>query len=194
MDALRVGVIVAVQHGDLGVRHVFGDVVSGGNALVGVGEADLEHIVLAGGHVHSGSGGRDHEGALAVADISHSHGSTGGGGADQNLHAPVHQLVVGVGGLFAVGLVILALELKLDLGVAGVDLVDGQLGTVDHGLAVDGGVTGQGADGTQLEGLDLVAGLGGIGIAGTAGIAGIIGTAGTAGGQTEHHSRGHNKG
>lgn len=49
---------------------------------------------------------------------------------------------------------------------------------------------GQGADGAQLKGLDLVAGLGGIRIAGTAGIAGIIGTAGTAGGQTEHHSRG----
>ena len=162
--------------------------------MVGVGEADLEHVVLTGSHIHGGGGGRDHEGAVIVAGVSHRHGSTGGGGANQNLHAPVHQGVVGVDGLFAVGLVVLALELKLDLGVAGVDLVDGQLGTVDHGLTVDGGVTGQGADGAQLKGLDLVAGLGGIRIAGTAGIAGIIGTAGTAGGQTEHHSRGHNKG
>ena len=71
------------------------------------------------------------------------------------------------------------LELKLDLGVAGVDLIDGQLGTVDHGLAVDGVVAGQGADGAQLKGLDLVAGLGGIRIAG------IIGAAGTAGGQAD---------
>ena len=81
---------------------------------------------------------------VVVAGVSHSHGSTGGGGADQNLHPQSIRGVVGVEGLLAVGLVVLALELKLDLGVAGVDLLDGQLGAVDHGLTVDGGVTGQG--------------------------------------------------
>ena len=166
------------------------DVVSGGNALIGVGEADLEHIVFIGGHVGRGGGGGQHEGAVIVADVGHSDGRAGGGGANQDLQAMVHHGVVGVDGLLAITLIVLLLELELDLGIAGVDLIDGQLRALRHGHAVDGVVAGQGAGGADLEGLDAVAGGGG----GGAGIAGIAGVLGAAGGQTEHHRGGHNKG
>ena len=171
------------------------DVVSGGNALIGVGEADLEHIVFIGGHVGRGGGGGQHEGAVIVADVGHSDGRAGGGGANQDLQAMVHHGVVGVDGLLAIALIVLLLELELDLGIAGVDLIDGQLRALNHGHAVDGVVTGQGADGAQLEGL----GIGGVGAAGVVGrsvrTAGIAGAAGAAAGRhAEDHGRGHDKG
>ena len=121
----------------LAPRHVLGDVVSGGNALVGVGEADLEDVVLALGNVGGGGGGGQHEGAVIVAGIGNGDGSAGGGGADEDLHAPVHHGVVGVDGLLAVGLVVLLLILELDLAVAGVDLIDGQLSALNNGQTID---------------------------------------------------------
>ena len=49
INAVGVGAGVIVDHGDLGVGHMLVDVLRRGAALIGVGEADLEHIVLARG-------------------------------------------------------------------------------------------------------------------------------------------------
>ena len=152
-DALGISVVVAVDDGDLCAGEVVGKVVSGGNALVGVGEADLEGIVLVSDEVDGGAGRGEQEGALVIGLGSDRDAGAGGDRSEQDLHAPVHQGVVGVDGLVAgVGFIVLRLELKLDGAVRGVDLVNGDLGCVHNGIAVDGGAAGQGALSADLEG------------------------------------------
>ncbi len=158
-DALGVSVVVTIDNSDLRARHVLGDVVSRAGALVGVGEADLEDVVLIGGDVGGGSGRGQHEGAVSVRLVGNGQGSAGGGGADEDLHPLVHHGVVGVERLLAVSLIVLLEEGELDGGIAGVDLLDGELRAVDDGLAVDGGAAGQRAAGAEHEGLDFRAGL-----------------------------------
>ena len=184
-DALRVSVVVAVDDGDLGIGEVLSHVVGSANALVGVGEADLEDIVLARGHVSGGGGGSQHEGTVGVAGIGNGDGSAGGRGADENLHAVVHHVVVGVDGLFTVGLIVLREELKLDGAVARVDFIDGELHALLDGHTVDRVVAGQRAGGADRKGLDTV----GCAASIVVGV-GVI-ALGAAGGHRERHGRSH---
>ena len=184
-DALGVSVVVTVDDGDFGTSEVFSHVVGSANALVGVGEADLEDIVLARGDVGGGSGRGQHKGAVIVADIGNRDGSAGGGGADEDLHAVVHHGVVGVNGLFAVGLIVLREELKLDGAVARVDFIDGELHALLDGHTVDRVVAGQRAGGADRKGLDAV------GCAASIVVGVRIVALGTAGGHRERHGRSH---
>ena len=78
-DALGVSVVVTIDNSDLCARHVLGDVVSRAGALVGVGEADLEDVVLILGHIGGGSGRGQHKGAVGVRLVGNGQGSAGGG-------------------------------------------------------------------------------------------------------------------
>ena len=191
-DALGVSVVVAVDDAHLRPGHVLGDIVGGANALVGVGEADLEHVVLAADDVGGGGGGGQGKYPVVVDLSGHGDGGAGGDGAHQDLHAPVHQGVVGVDGGLAVGHVVLGLELKLD-AAQGVDLVHGDLGAVHGGVAVDGGVAGQGAHAAQLKGAAGAAGGGvGGGLAAVSGRGAAVGglvIAAAAGGQAQYHGQ-----
>ena len=131
--------------------------------MVGVGEAHLEHIVLPGdGHIafricltadNIGGGGGGSQLKDPVRIGLGGNGDTGsrGGGAHQNLHAPVLQVVVGVDGLLGVVLVVLPVDLKLNAAQR-VDLFHGKLRTVLGGVAVDSSRTSQGANAAQLDG------------------------------------------
>ncbi len=191
-DALGVSVIVAVDHGDLRIGEVLGHVVSGSGALVGVGEADLEHIVLAVDDVRGGSGGSQAEHAVGVSLGGNGDGGAGGHGADLDLHTPVEQGVVGIDGLFAVSLVVLALQLKLH-AAGGVELVDCDLGGVDNGIAIDGGGAGQGAADADLKrafGRGGIAGIRGVSRFRSGGFGfflGGLGSLAAAGAQRQYH-------
>ena len=50
-----------IDHGNLGTRHILGHVVGSAGSLVGVGEADLEDIILPIDNVGGGAGGGQHE-------------------------------------------------------------------------------------------------------------------------------------
>ena len=98
-----------------------------------------------------GGGGGQLEDPVTEALRRHGGAGAGGGAAVENLHPPVHQVVVGVDALLAVGLVVLAVELKLE-AAQGVDLLNGDLGALVGGDAVLGGGAGEGADAADLNG------------------------------------------
>ena len=88
-------------------------------------------------------------------------------------------------------LVVLVLQLELD-AAHGVDLINGNLGTVLGRIAVDGGAAGQGAGAAQLEG--GAGGSGGLlGGAARAFGGGFFGFAAAAGSQAEDHDHGHHE-
>ena len=209
VDAGGVVVAVVVDHGDLGGQLVLGDEVRGGLALVGVGEAHLEHVVVALGDGGGGGGGGELEHPVAVALGGHGGGGAGGGAPIEDLHLMVQQGVVGVDALLAVGLVILAVQLEADGVVQGVDLLDGDLGALVGGDAVLGVGAGQGADTADLDGDNVAAALAGLagGIGGIAGVSALAGLAGGVGGigsvraavgaagqQAQAHGAGHEHG
>ena len=191
-DALGVSVVIAVDHGHLGAGHVGAHIDGGAAALVGVGEAELEHIVLTGGHVGGGGGGSQGKDPLLIDLGRNGDGGAGGDRAYQNLHTPVHQAVIGVDGGLTVGHVVLKLE--LDLGAVhaagGVDFVNGDLAAVHDGLAVDGSVTGDGAYAAEVKAAGLGGGIG-AGLSGSLG--GCSGSAAAAGHETHDHEDCHNK-
>src|SRR5699024_3683356 len=114
-DALGVGVVVAIDDGDLGVLKVLVDVLGGAGALVGIGEAHLEDVVVALDDVVAGAGGRQGEHPLLIGVGHHGQGGAGGDGAQQDLHSLVHQGVVGVDGSLGIAGVILADQAELDV-------------------------------------------------------------------------------
>lgn len=74
-------VVVAVDDGDLGVRHIGAHVGGRAGALVGVGEAHLEHVVLARDDVGGGGAGGQGEDAVVVDLGGYADGGAGGDGA-----------------------------------------------------------------------------------------------------------------
>src|SRR5699024_10376036 len=142
------------------------DVLGGGQALVGVGEAHLVHAVLALDHVGGGAGGGQGEDAVGHGQLGGADAGLGGDGAQRDLHAPVLQGVVGVDRGLGDVHVVLVVQLELDGAALGVDLVHGDLGAALCSQAVDGGVAGQGAGAADLEGR---AG-GGAGVLGSGGL------------------------
>ena len=159
VDTGGVGVAVVVDDGHLAAQIVILDVVGGGNALVGVGEADLEHIVLTGGDVGGGSGGGQLEVAGGVGLSRHGHTGGGSGAAVDDLGAVADEGVVGVDGLLSVTLVVLEVQLKLE-AAQGVDLLHGHLGALLGGKAIHGGGAGQGTNAADLNGAGGRAGTG----------------------------------
>lgn len=145
-----VGVAVVVDDGDLGAQAVLLDVISGGEALIGVGEADLEDVVPPAGHIGGGGGGSELEVAVVEGFGGHGYAGSGGGAAVDELHAVALELVVGVDGLLGVALVILEIQGELETA-QGVDFRYGDLGALLRGQAVHGGGAGQGADAANLD-------------------------------------------
>ena len=159
VDTGGVGVAVVVDDGHLAAQVVILDVVGGGNALVGVGEADLEHVVLTGGNVGGGSGGGQLEVAGGVGLSRHGHTGGGSGAAVDDLGAVADEGVVGVDGLLGITLVVLEVQLKLE-ATQGVDLLHGHLGALLGGKAIHSGGAGQGANAADLNGAGGRAGTG----------------------------------
>ncbi|CAN4035735.1 Multidrug export protein mepA, partial [Dysosmobacter welbionis] len=190
-DTDGVLVIVFVDDGDLRTVEVLIDVLGGTGALVGVGEADLEHVIIVvdGNDIVAGGGGGQGEHPVLIGQRDHGKGRLGGDGAHQDLHAVVHQGVVGVDGGLSVVDVVLSHQLKLDVAAQGIDFVHRDLGGIGHAGAVDGGAAGQGANDADFEGAAagaLPAGrIAGVGV-------GFIRAA--AGGQAEDHNHGHHEG
>lgn len=147
-------VIVFVDDGDLRTVEVLIDVLGGTGALVGVGEADLEHVVIVvdGNDIVAGGGGGQGEHPVLIGQRDHGKGRLGGDGAHQDLHAVVHQGVVGVDGGLSVVDVVLSHQLKLDVAAQGIDFVHRDLGGIGHAGAIDGGAAGQGANDADFEG------------------------------------------
>ena len=148
----RIGIGGVIDDADLGAELVFCDIICGGNALVGVGKADLEHIVAALDDSGRRSGRRHHKQVVIGGLGGNGNGRGGGDRTGQNLQAPVLQGVVGVDALLGVMLIVLELPLKDIAAIGGVDLLDGQLLGVLNGLTVDGGAAGDGADAADLDG------------------------------------------
>ena len=183
-DALRICVIVAVNHGNLLAGHVGSDVGCGAGALVGVGKADLEHIVLAVNDVGGRCRGRQAEHTVIVGFCGNSQSRTGGGGSDQNLHTVVQQLVICVNGGLAVGYVILEHQFNLSAAL-GVNLVNSNLSAVLHGVAVNCSLAGQGSQTAEFVSTC------GFGLVRVGTVCRIFRLA-TAGSQSEHHAHGQN--
>ena len=153
MDTLGVRVVILVDDGNLAFRHVGRNIGRRAAALVGVGEAELEHVVLPISHVGGGGGRRQHEYVILIGLRRDGDGGACGDGACENLHSPVEQDVVRVHGGLAVGDVVLKLQLHwvaVD-AARGVDLVHGDLLAVFDGLSVDSGGAGERADPAELE-------------------------------------------
>ena len=131
------------------------DVVGRGLALVGVGEAGLEHVVAALGHLGGGGGGGQLEDAVVKGLGGHGHAGGSGGGAVQHLHPLALQVVIGVDGLLGIALVILKVQGKLQ-AAQGVDLIHGDLSARLGGDAVHGTRAGQGADTADLDDVALI--------------------------------------
>ena len=177
MDAFGVHVVVLPDDGDLGAQILLVNVTGSSGALVGVHEAHLEHVILAlGGSLGRGRGG---QGKDPVRIVLHGGGfaGLGGDGAQGELHAPVLQGVVGIDGLFGVVHVVLIAQLELDVAAQGVDLIHSQLCAVLGCHAVDGGIPGQRASATNLEG-SASGGAGGSIVGAGIGGAAVIGAAG----------------
>ena len=154
-DAGGIGIAVVIDGGDLGAQLVLLDVVRSGLALVGVGEAGLEHVVAALGHLGGGGGGGQLEDAVVKGLGGHGHAGGGGGGAVQHLHPLALQVVIGVDGLLGIALVILKVQGKLQ-AAQGVDLIHGDLSARLGGDAVHGARAGQGADTADLDDVALI--------------------------------------
>ena len=84
------------------------------------------------------------------------HARGGGDGAQEHLHPPALQGIVGVDGLLRVVGVVLIAQVDLD-AAQGVDLVRGDLRAVGGGIAVDGRAAGQGANAADLKGAGVIA-------------------------------------
>ena len=187
MDAGGVSVGGVVDNANLGAQCIFGDVVCRGNALVGVGEADLEYI-LAGLDDGLGGGGGGHHKQIVIGGLGgNGQGRGSGGGTCQNLHAPVLQAVVGIDALLGIVLVILKLEVKHGVTGSLVDLLDSQLLGVLDRLTVDGSAAGDRTDAADLDGGE-VCGCGGAAGGGSS-VRGRSGRSGrgAAGGKAQSH-------
>ena len=209
LDAGGVHIVVLPDDVHVLAQVLLIDILGGGQALVGVGEAHLEHVVFVGDDVGGGGGGGQGEDPVLEVVLGGGDAGLGGDGAQGDLHAPVLQVVEGVDGGLRHVLVVLIVQLELNVAALRVDLVHRDLGAPVGGQAVDGGVAGEGAGGADLEG-----GAGGIdhlfdggaggdaaggGIAGGAAGAGAAAAAGAAaiaaaGGQGQRHGRGHGEG
>ena len=129
---------------------MLGNVLSGSRALVGVVEADLIGVILVSGDVGGRSGGGQGEDTIQIGLSGNSNTRSGGNAAAENLHTPVHEVVVSVDGLFCVVLVVLSVELNLKAAHS-VDLVNRDLSAVLCSSAINGSATGQGADKADLQ-------------------------------------------
>ena len=150
VNAGGVGAGVVIDHSDLGAGNVLGHVAGGSGALVGVVIADLIDVVFALGDLNGRGRRRQHKDTILIGLGGNGNGWRRGGRADKHLHAPVEQIVVSIDGLFCIAFVVLTVDFDLDAAL-GVDFLGGQLGTVLGGVAVLCGVTGQRADGTDLQ-------------------------------------------
>ena len=80
-------------------------------------------------------------------------GASAGGRSYKELHAPVHQGIIGIDGFFIVQLVVFVLLFHLIAvnTTRCIDLFNGQLGSVDHSLPVCRSATGKRSDRTDLK-------------------------------------------
>ena len=76
---------------------------------------------------------------------------TCGNGTYKDLHTPVKQAVVSVGGSLGVRNVVRGLELKFNVAVFGVDLVNRDLSAIHNGSAVNRGVARKRTDTAEFE-------------------------------------------
>ena len=190
VDAGRVRVGRVIDDADAGAQAVGADVVGGRNALVGVGEAHLEDVVAGQGHVLRRGGRGQHKQVVGRSLRADGQARVARDGAQQDLHAPVLQVVVGVQRGLGVAGVVLKLELEHGVARGFVDLLHGQFLAVLHGGAVQGVGAGRGADAAQLDGRGGAFGGGG----GAAAFSGAFGRGfafgGAAGGQAQRHGGG----
>ena len=147
------GVVVGgvVDDTDLGTGELGGYQLSGGSALVGVGEAHLEDVVTGQSQRLGGGGGSQVEHVVGGGLGSHSQSGTGGNLTGHDLHTPVLQHVVSGNGLLAVSLIVLSVELDLQTAL-GVDFLNGHFHAGLHGQAIGGGAAGQRAGHADLHG------------------------------------------
>ncbi len=131
---------------------MLGDVLRGSLALVGVGEADLEHVVLVLDNGGGGSGGGQEEHAVGVALSARGFAWLRGGGAQDHLRAGVQSGVVGVDDLFHVVLVVFVDQFDFVSAARFIDFRGGYFRTVQGRQAVQSGRAGSGADMGDLEG------------------------------------------
>ena len=114
------------------------NVQRGSGALVRVGEADLEDVVLVFNNGNGGSGGGQEEHAVSVSLSAGGFAGLGGGGSQNHLGTGVQRGVVGVDNLFHVVLVIFVNQFNLEFAALGVDFIHGDFSTVLGGQAVQG--------------------------------------------------------
>ena len=150
VDAGGVCVAVVVDDSDLCICKMLGNVLGGSGALVGVVEADLIGVVLVSGDIGGRSRGGQGEDTIQIGLSGNSNTRSGGNAAAENLHTPVHEVVVSVDGLFCVVLVVLSVELNLEAAHS-VDLVNRDLSAVLCSSAINGSATGQGTDKADLQ-------------------------------------------
>ena len=166
-----------------GIDHVvILDVLGSGSALIGIVEADAESLIVAIDALIGGAGGGDQQDIIITGSGNNGGILTGENAAEGNLHAPVHQLAIGIDSAFGLALGILIAEFDLLAGNAAslVDLLDGQFSAVLFGQTVVGIGAGEGADAADLDS----GGVGGI-------IAAVVGGFAAAGGHGQNHENGH---
>ena len=131
------------------------DILGGSGALVRVGKANLEDVVLILNDVDRGSGRSQEEHTVRVSLGACGFTGLGSGGTEDHLGTGVQRGVVSVDDFFNVVLVVLIDQFDFVFPL-GVDLVHGDLGTVLGGQAVQGGGTGRRSDMGDLQGDGLV--------------------------------------
>ena len=150
-DDLRISIIVTVDDSYLLACHMLCDIVGGAGALVRVGEADLEYIVLVLDDICGRARRSEHKHLILCSLSGYCDGRAGGNRSYKSLHAPVNKRIVCVDCGLAVGNIILALELKLNASALSVDLVNSDLNAVEYRLTVDRSIARCRSDTTDLE-------------------------------------------
>ena len=133
VNAGGIRVRTVIDDGDLCRKAVLNDIIGGKRALLRVGEANAERIVVCDA-AFSGAGRRQLEHIVVCRLGRNGDAGIAGDGAHQDLHAPVLQAVVRVDRLLGIVLVILEFHLIL-LAAQRVDLGNGDLRAVLHGIA-----------------------------------------------------------
>ena len=118
--------------------------------MVRVIEADLVDIVLSFSDFCRRGGRRELKNAIGISHRGNGDAGLCGSSAHEDLHTPVHQIVVGVDGFFDIVLIVLRVQRELNAAFC-VDFIDSKLRTVFGGNAVHGRVTCQRTDQAELQ-------------------------------------------
>ena len=154
IDTGRIRIGVIINDSNFGRQFVTGDVFGRFHALVGVGEAHAERVVV----FHAlgrRTGGSQLEHIVRFGFVGNSHAGVTGNRTHQQVHAPVFQIVVRIDGFFRIVFIILEFEFDLHTGDTArfVDLFNSHFGAVFNSFAINSRSTGGRSDTTDLQNL-----------------------------------------